>query len=590
MKVDPNAEREQIERLNAFKAQRNQAEVNAALANLAAVARTGENIMPASIRCAHAGVTTGEWSQVLREVFGEYRPPTGIDISLQEESPSAIVKLVRERVRSTGEELGRPLRILVGKPGLDGHSNGAEQIAVKARDVGFEIVYEGIRLTPQQIAKAALEEGVHLIGLSVLSGSHLELADEIFKELGKAGLADIPVIVGGIIPRGRRAGLALPGRGRRLYAQEHRHEHHHARSGRHHPSVQRPETVRTEGGLMLARNALPDPEALAAAVTARDRAALARSLNLLDDKRPQARRCAAHFLATLPSDRLNTAGHLIGITGPPGAGKSSLTSALIEVWRRRRLAVGILAVDPSSPLSGGALLGDRLRMLAHDQGDGNVFIRSLACRGEFGGLSAEVWPMSLAMLAAFDIVLIETVGVGQKEIDISKMSDTTCFVAQPASGDSIQFLKAGIMEVPHILVVNKEDIGAAARKTLTELRTTLKKQIDPDGWQVPALSVSATTGSGIEKLADVIDQPPPLAGRAPAADHAAQALSGGMDSQAPAGGIRPFRHRATGWGTPVVRVPDAAPGFPVRSLRFPPRPVSRELETHNLIKPTLTWS
>jgi LAO/AO transport system kinase len=255
---------------------------------------------------------------------------------------------------------------------------------------------------------------------------------------------------------------------------------------------------------MLARNALPDPEALAAAVTVRDRAALARSLNLLDDKRPQARRCAAHFLATLPSDRLNTAGHLIGITGPPGAGKSSLTSALIEVWRRRRLAVGILAVDPSSPLSGGALLGDRLRMLAHDQGDGNVFIRSLACRGEFGGLSAEVWPMSLAMLAAFDIVLIETVGVGQKEIDISKMSDTTCFVAQPASGDSIQFLKAGIMEVPHILVVNKEDIGAAARKTLTELRTTLKKQIDPDGWQVPALSVSATTGSGIEKLVDVI--------------------------------------------------------------------------------------
>ncbi len=200
MKVDPNAEREQIERLNDFKAQRNQAEVNAALANLAAVAKTGENIMPASIRCAHAGVTTGEWSQVLRDVFGEYRPPTGIDISLQEESPSAIVKLVRDRVRSTGEELGRPLRILVGKPGLDGHSNGAEQIAVKARDVGFEIVYEGIRLTPQQIAKAALEEGVHLIGLSVLSGSHLELADEIFKELGKADLADIPVIVGGIIP------------------------------------------------------------------------------------------------------------------------------------------------------------------------------------------------------------------------------------------------------------------------------------------------------------------------------------------------------------------------------------------------------
>jgi LAO/AO transport system kinase len=252
--------------------------------------------------------------------------------------------------------------------------------------------------------------------------------------------------------------------------------------------------------------ALPDPATLASRVAAHDRGALARSLNLLDDKRPEARRRAAHFLGSLPAERLDTAGHLIGITGPPGAGKSSLTSALIEVWRQRNLTVGILAVDPSSPLSGGALLGDRLRMLAHDHdAKGNVFIRSLACRGEFGGLSAEVWPMSLAMLAAFDIVLIETVGVGQKEIDISKMSDTTCFVAQPASGDSIQFLKAGIMEVPHLLVVNKEDMGTAARKTLTELRTTLKKQWDPEGWQVPALSVSATKGTGIDKLADTIE-------------------------------------------------------------------------------------
>jgi len=185
---------------------------------------------------------------------------------------------------------------------------------------------------------------------------------------------------------------------------------------------------------------------------------------------------------------------------------SSPSSALIEVWRQRGLSVGILAVDPSSPISGGALLGDRLRMLAHDQGDGGVFIRSLACRGEYGGLSAEVWPMSLAMLAAFDIVLIETVGVGQKEIDISKMSDTTCFVAQPASGDSIQFLKAGIMEVPHILVVNKADIGAAASKTLSELRATLKRETEADNWRVPALSVSAVKGTGIEKLADILEE------------------------------------------------------------------------------------
>ncbi len=254
----------------------------------------------------------------------------------------------------------------------------------------------------------------------------------------------------------------------------------------------------------MSRMALPDPAALAAAVSGRDRLALATALNLLDDRRPAARQCAADFLDLLPPDKLDAGGHLIGITGPPGAGKSSLTAALIQVWRKRGLKVAILAVDPSSPISGGALLGDRLRMHASGA-DREVFIRSLACRGEFGGLSAEVWPMSLAMLAAFDIVLVETVGVGQKEIDVSKMTDTTCFVAQPASGDSIQFLKAGIMEVPHVIVVNKEDIGMAARKTLSDLRTTLGRRTDAEGWQAPALSASAALGSGIEALADALE-------------------------------------------------------------------------------------
>ena len=200
MKVDPQAERDQIESLNAFRARRNADEAKAALANLVEAAKTGQNIMPASIRCAHAGVTTGEWAGALREIFGEYRAPTGIDISTHDTGKSDEVKLIRERTRRTGEELGRPLKILVGKPGLDGHSNGAEQIAVKARDVGFEVVYEGIRLTPKQIVKAAQEEGVHLIGLSVLSGSHLELVKDTMAELATVGLEDLPVIVGGIIP------------------------------------------------------------------------------------------------------------------------------------------------------------------------------------------------------------------------------------------------------------------------------------------------------------------------------------------------------------------------------------------------------
>jgi|TARA_R110002072_G_scaffold25932_5_gene86325 (2R)-ethylmalonyl-CoA mutase len=201
MKVDELAEREQIAALQAFRATRQQGAVDGALALLRAAANDGSNIMPSSIQCARAGVTTGEWSEVLRAVFGEYRAPTGIDFVASDRSESKALEQVRERVRATSNELGRPLRLLIGKPGLDGHSNGAEQIAVKGRDSGFEIVYEGIRLTASQIARAAQEEGVHLIGLSVLSGSHLELVEDIHNELEAIGCKDIPLVIGGIIPQ-----------------------------------------------------------------------------------------------------------------------------------------------------------------------------------------------------------------------------------------------------------------------------------------------------------------------------------------------------------------------------------------------------
>jgi len=243
--------------------------------------------------------------------------------------------------------------------------------------------------------------------------------------------------------------------------------------------------------------------ALAEGVASGRRAALAEALNLLDDRRAPAREQAAALLARLHRANAASAAHLIGITGPPGAGKSTLTAALIAVWRRRGQRVGVLAVDPSSPISGGALLGDRLRMQASADDDG-VFIRSLASRGQFGGLSAEVWPMSQVLLAGFDIVLIETVGVGQREVDIARMCDTTCYVAQPGSGDSVQFLKAGILEVPHVLVVNKQDMGAVARRTLAELQVALARE-HPDGqWQVPVLATSASQGTGIEALADAL--------------------------------------------------------------------------------------
>ncbi len=245
-----------------------------------------------------------------------------------------------------------------------------------------------------------------------------------------------------------------------------------------------------------------DTAALAAALRGGDRAALAAGLNLLDDARPDARKRAGALLQSLAT-RPAADSHLVGITGPPGVGKSTLTAALIRHWRERDLTVAVLAVDPSSPLSGGALLGDRLRMKTHED-DAGVFIRSLSSRGEFGGLSAEVWPMSQLMLAAADIVVVETVGVGQREVDVAHTCDTTCFVAQPGSGDSIQFLKAGVLEVPHILVVNKADMGDVASRTLAELAGAVSRD-HPDGdWVVPVLSTSATEGTGIAELAGAL--------------------------------------------------------------------------------------
>jgi (2R)-ethylmalonyl-CoA mutase len=199
MTVDPKIERELIEAVRSWRSERDQVAVDAALADLAkAAADDSVNLMPFSIAAAKAGATTGEWSATLREVFGAYRGPTGIGDATMHPGGGSLEEL-RERVEDVSEQLGRRLKILVGKPGLDGHSNGAEQIAVRARDVGMDVVYEGIRLTPRQIATSALQEGVHVVGLSILSGSHRELIPAVIEDLKAAGV-DVPVICGGIIP------------------------------------------------------------------------------------------------------------------------------------------------------------------------------------------------------------------------------------------------------------------------------------------------------------------------------------------------------------------------------------------------------
>jgi len=205
--ADPAAEQAARASVEAWKAQRDEAEVAEALARLAEAAKTDQNLMEPTLVAARAGATTGEWAGTLREVFGEYRGPTGVSgavgVGSRPGKAGEELAAVRARVKATGEELGGPggrLRLLVGKPGLDGHSNGAEQVAVRARDAGFEVVYQGIRLTPEQIVAAAVAEDVHCVGLSILSGSHMELVPAVLDGLREAGLGDVPVVVGGIIP------------------------------------------------------------------------------------------------------------------------------------------------------------------------------------------------------------------------------------------------------------------------------------------------------------------------------------------------------------------------------------------------------
>jgi len=208
MVVDPAVEHEAREGLERCRAERG--DVSPALDELRRVAASDENIMPATLAAARAGVTTGEWAGALREVFGSYRAPTGVGEAAAPAVGEELTEL-RDEVARVSEALGRTVKILVGKPGLDGHSNGAEQIAVRARDAGMDVVYEGIRLTPAQIARSAVDEGVHVIGLSILSGSHRELIPDVVAALREAGGGDIPVVAGGIIPEADVAGLRAAG-------------------------------------------------------------------------------------------------------------------------------------------------------------------------------------------------------------------------------------------------------------------------------------------------------------------------------------------------------------------------------------------
>jgi LAO/AO transport system kinase len=245
-----------------------------------------------------------------------------------------------------------------------------------------------------------------------------------------------------------------------------------------------------------------DPSELGRRLREGDRSAAPAALNVIENRAD--REATRALLAELSPAALGgePGTHVIGITGPPGAGKSSLLSALVAEWRRRATTVAVLAVDPSSKRSGGSLLGDRAR-IEHDPRDDGVLIRSTAAAGRLGGLAAATREAAEALAPAFDVVVIETVGVGQSETDVEEVCDTVAVVVQPASGDVLQFLKAGIMEVPDLLVVTKADLGDVATRSRRDLGQALKAV---GSAEVPVLAVSSVPPpSGIEELADALE-------------------------------------------------------------------------------------
>ena len=209
---------------------------------------------------------------------------------------------------------------------------------------------------------------------------------------------------------------------------------------------------------------------------------------------------SAGALALLDEAWRTSKAHVVGITGPPGVGKSSLCAALVAAWRQDGRSVGVIAVDPSSKASGGALLGDRVRIV-HDALDDGVFVRSMAARERLGGLADQTLPAMVLMRALFDRVLIETVGVGQSETDVAGFADTVVFCVQPGSGDSLQFMKAGIVEIPHVVVVTKADLGGMAERARADVAGALSlASADQYDWPLKTLAVSARSGTGIEAL------------------------------------------------------------------------------------------
>jgi LAO/AO transport system ATPase len=372
-----------------------------------------------------------------------------------------------------------PVRILLAKVGLDGHDRGVKVLARGLRDAGLEVIYTGLWQTPAAAAKAAIEEDVDVIGVSFHSAAHLTLVPLIMEELTRLGRRDIPVVLGGIIPKPDVPEMQKAGVAAILETEASMEE------------IVR--VVRDQAAKMkAARNTAHQNGSLdrwIAASKTGDRIALGQVLTWIECVQSQ-----DQIAKRLPTQ---TGGAIVvGVTGAPGVGKSTLIGRLLKELRTRDKQVAVVAVDPASPLTGGALLGDRARM-TQAAGDPGVFLRSSASRGELGGLAPTTGTMVRAIAQSkVDVLLIETVGAGQNDVTVRHWASPLVLVMMPGAGDELQLEKAGITEVADIFVINKADLPGADR-----LEAQIKETL---GAKRPVVKTVASHGEGIGQLVDVI--------------------------------------------------------------------------------------
>jgi LAO/AO transport system ATPase len=363
--------------------------------------------------------------------------------------------------------MSRPERVLIAKIGLDGHDRGAKLIVRNLRDAGMEVIYTGLWQTPETTVHAALQEDVDAVGVSLLSAAHMTIMPEIIRLRKRAGLDHLPVMVGGIIPEPDHAALREMGC-----------------AAVFNPGAPMSDIVasirRCAADYRARRDLAPPPDPTTPV-------GLARAITHVIEER---------FDRSTVSDASSSV--RIGVTGAPGVGKSTMIGRLAQELRGRGRRVAVVAVDPTSPVSGGSLLGDRLRMM-RSQPDEGLFVRSLSSSGRAGGLAPHTDEVaSLLASAGYEIVIIETVGAGQNDVEIRDVADEVLLLVMPAAGDALQFSKAGVVEIATAFVVNKSDLPGAD-KTIRDLRDTLH---DPR----PIWRVSSLRGEGLTPVCEWIEK------------------------------------------------------------------------------------